>query len=149
AVMQQPVLRLTADVERALERHVAGAHGRERSGGETRAQDCNEGYSAHRIPPVGARGWSGTRVFLLMRESVFPAATTGQYVAAQDTHVRGQCPPARLSALGLNGRGSCARLLRYLKDGGRSMFARSPEGEFPSDYVPLLRWMIFTGVTLF
>ena len=29
------------------------------------------------------------------------------------------------------------------------MFARSPGGEFPSDYVPLLRWMIFTGVTLF
>ena len=32
---------------------------------------------------------------------------------------------------------------------GRSMFARSPGGEFPSDYVPLLRWLIFTGVTLF
>jgi len=29
------------------------------------------------------------------------------------------------------------------------MFARSPGGELPSDYVPLLRWMIFTGVTLF
>jgi hypothetical protein len=29
------------------------------------------------------------------------------------------------------------------------MVARLPEGEFPSDYVPLLRWLIFTGVTLF
>jgi hypothetical protein len=29
------------------------------------------------------------------------------------------------------------------------MFARLPEGEFPSDYLPLLRWLIFTGVTLF
>src|SRR5215471_13652461 len=29
------------------------------------------------------------------------------------------------------------------------MAARLPEGEFPSDYVPLLRWLIFTGVTLF
>ena len=29
------------------------------------------------------------------------------------------------------------------------MVGRLPEGEFPSDYVPLLRWLIFTGVTLF
>ena len=29
------------------------------------------------------------------------------------------------------------------------MAARLPEGEIPSDYVPLLRWLIFTGVTLF
>src|SRR5690348_13895138 len=32
---------------------------------------------------------------------------------------------------------------------GSSMVGRLPEGEFPSDYVPLLRWLIFTGVTLF
>jgi MotA/TolQ/ExbB proton channel family len=32
---------------------------------------------------------------------------------------------------------------------GRSMLAHLPEGEFPSDYVPLLRWLIFAGVTLF
>jgi hypothetical protein len=38
---------------------------------------------------------------------------------------------------------------RNTLNGGMSMFARSPGGEFPSDYVPLLRWMIFTGVTLF
>src|SRR5215468_3305581 len=30
-----------------------------------------------------------------------------------------------------------------------SMFGRLPEGETPSDYLPLLRWLIFTGVTLF
>lgn len=29
------------------------------------------------------------------------------------------------------------------------MSARLPEGEFTSDYVPLLRWLIFTGVSLF
>jgi hypothetical protein len=29
------------------------------------------------------------------------------------------------------------------------MFARLPEGESSSDYLPLLRWLIFTGVTLF
>lgn len=29
------------------------------------------------------------------------------------------------------------------------MVGRLPEGEFPSDYLPLLRWLIFTGVTLF
>ena len=29
------------------------------------------------------------------------------------------------------------------------MFARLPEGESPSDYGPLLRWLIFTGVTVF
>src|SRR4249920_514067 len=32
---------------------------------------------------------------------------------------------------------------------GSSMLGRLPEGQFPSDYVPLLRWLIFTGVTLF
>jgi MotA/TolQ/ExbB proton channel family len=32
---------------------------------------------------------------------------------------------------------------------GNSMFGRLPEGQLPSDYVPLLRWLIFTGVTLF
>jgi hypothetical protein len=29
------------------------------------------------------------------------------------------------------------------------MSARLPEVEFPSDYVPLLRWLIFTGVSVF
>ena len=29
------------------------------------------------------------------------------------------------------------------------MLGRLPEGQFSSDYVPLLRWLIFTGVTLF
>jgi hypothetical protein len=29
------------------------------------------------------------------------------------------------------------------------MLGRMPEGQFSSDYVPLLRWLIFTGVTLF
>ena len=29
------------------------------------------------------------------------------------------------------------------------MSARLPEGEVPSDYVPLLRWLIFTGVSVF
>jgi hypothetical protein len=32
---------------------------------------------------------------------------------------------------------------------GSSMLGRLPEGQFPSDYAPLLRWLIFTGVTLF
>src|SRR5215471_19633239 len=32
---------------------------------------------------------------------------------------------------------------------GSSMLGRLPEGQFPSDYLPLLRWLIFTGVTLF
>src|SRR5215470_4676949 len=32
---------------------------------------------------------------------------------------------------------------------GSSMLGRSPEGQFSSDYVPLLRWLVFTGVTLF
>ena len=29
------------------------------------------------------------------------------------------------------------------------MSARLPGAAFPSDYVPLLRWLIFTGVTIF
>src|SRR5215472_15457523 len=32
---------------------------------------------------------------------------------------------------------------------GAVMFVRLPGGEFPSDYVPLLRWLIFTGVSAF
>ena len=67
AVMQQPVVRFLADVERALVGHVGRLHGRERSRREQRTrQGTSESQSLHGNPPVIAgASWPGNYSLLL------------------------------------------------------------------------------------
>ena len=67
AVMQQPVVRFLADVERALVGHVGRLHGRERSRREQRTrQSTGESQSLHGNPPVIAgASWPGNYSLLL------------------------------------------------------------------------------------
>jgi hypothetical protein len=77
---------------------------------------------------------------------------------ARATPVLGGCPTLHRTtapcgrrgsaALGLNRPGSCVTLVVDAVHGA-VMLARLPGGEFPSDYGPLLRWLIFTGVSAF
>ena len=66
AVMQQPVVRFLADVERALVGHVGRLHGRERSRREQRTrQSTGESQSLHGKPPVIAGAlWPGNYLFV-------------------------------------------------------------------------------------
>src|SRR5580692_6548674 len=103
--------------------------------------------------------WSLTTgdVFALIAK-VVRAATAGQYDRrAWRPRARGVCPLTAAQHRAIIA--PWARLervahLRHTCGSSRtsavsSMSDRVPEADFASDYVPLLRWLIFTGVSLF
>ena len=62
SVMQQPVVRLLVDIERALEGHVRGLHRGERGGQEQRSQQgAGKSRRLHGSPPSRRRGERAAR----------------------------------------------------------------------------------------